>query len=587
MYTLSLPACIFLVVHQEDSPLSKHGRNEPCHCGSGKKYKKCHLQQDQKQERAKQARRNGPSPADIAAMMRQHEAQEEIRHVQQGLGKPIISNKLKDHRIVAVGNTVHWSKSWKTFPDFLNDYIKKALGSEWGNAEIKKPLAERHPIMQWYDAYVRYQQETIKDKGQVTSAKVTGVVACYLGLAYSLYLVAHNVELQARLVKRLLKPTQFQGAYYELIVANTLIRAGFTLELEDETDGQSKHCEFSAVSRITGKKYWVEAKMRSVSGILGKTDADGTKSDNPLSHLSHHVTAALKKPATDDRLIFVDLNAPLNPEDNKPAWVEKAHHALVGYERRHDEANAYVIVTNLPFHRMLYDLPAIVAFPLGLGMPEFNRPGEMRLSEAYRRKQKHIDVYNICESLGKYLVFPATFDGSLPSEQSGELAGQRVQIGKTYLFEGVGGPQGTLGTVTSATVNEKERLAYIGIIRAQGGSVILKQSMTDETIADYKMHRDAYFGDPGRPKDRDISDTYELFEWLMECYAKTPRARLLELAKGAPNFDELQNMSDDDLRANYCEMVAGAMEQQSKKTGQSRSDQHQEEGGSAPIAPSG
>ena len=76
------------------------------------------------------------------------------------------------------------------------------------------------------------------------------------------------------------------------------------------------------------------------------------------------------------------------------------------------------------------------------------------------------------------------------------------------------------------------------------------------------MHRDAYFGDPGRPKDRDISDTYELFEWLMECYAKTPRARLLELAKGAPNTDELQNMSDDDLRANYCEMVAGAMEQQ-------------------------
>jgi hypothetical protein len=267
-----------------------------------------------------------------------------------------------------VGNTVHWSKSWKTFPDFLNDYIKKTLGSEWGNAEIQKPLAERHPIMQWYDGYARYQQETIREKGQVTSVKVTGVVACYLGLAYSLYLIAHNVELQARLVKRLLDPAQFQGAYYELIVANTLIRAGFTLELEDETDGESKHCEYSAVSRTTDKKYWVEAKMRSVSGILGKTDADGTKSDNPLSHLSHHVTSALKKPATDDRLIFVDVNAPFNPaEGDKPAWVEKAHHALVGYECRHDGANAYVIVTNLPFHRMLDDSPVIVAFPLGLG----------------------------------------------------------------------------------------------------------------------------------------------------------------------------------------------------------------------------
>jgi hypothetical protein len=36
-----------------------------------------------------------------------------------------------------------------------------------------------------------------------------------------------------------------------------LIRAGFKLELEDETDGASKHCEFSAMSK--GKKYWVEA----------------------------------------------------------------------------------------------------------------------------------------------------------------------------------------------------------------------------------------------------------------------------------------------------------------------------------------
>jgi hypothetical protein len=27
------------------------GRNEPCHCGSGKKYKKCHLPEDEVKER--------------------------------------------------------------------------------------------------------------------------------------------------------------------------------------------------------------------------------------------------------------------------------------------------------------------------------------------------------------------------------------------------------------------------------------------------------------------------------------------------------------------------------------------------------
>ena len=496
-------------------------------------------------------------------MVRQHEVQEEIRRTQQGLGKPIISTTLNEHRFVAVGNTIHWSKGWKTFPDFLNDYIKKTLGSGWGNAEIAKPIAERHPIMQWYDAYARYQQETIKQPGQESSAQVTGVVACYLGLAYSLYLIAHNVELQARLVKRLLDPAQFQGAYYELIVANTLIRAGFTLELEDETDGESKHCEFSAVSRTTGKKYWVEAKMRSVSGVLGKTDANGTRDDNPLSHLSHHVTAALKKPATDDRLIFVDLNAPFNrAEGNRPAWAEKARYALLGYERRHGGANAYVIVTNLPFHRMLSEPPAIMALPMGLGMPEFNRPSVMRLIEAYRNKQKHIDIYNICDVLENYLVFPASFDGSLNSDP----ANQRVQIGKTYLFEGVDGPDGTVGTVTAATVDEKDKVAYIAIAPAQGGSTILTQKMTDEAIADYKAHGDAYFGDAGRQKKRNMTTAYELFEWLMAQYADTPRERLLEQVRGASNFAELEKMSDEDLRANYCEMMAGAIEQQSRKS---------------------
>jgi uncharacterized protein YecA (UPF0149 family) len=30
-------------------PLSKPGRNEPCWCGSGTKYKKCHLPEEERQ----------------------------------------------------------------------------------------------------------------------------------------------------------------------------------------------------------------------------------------------------------------------------------------------------------------------------------------------------------------------------------------------------------------------------------------------------------------------------------------------------------------------------------------------------------
>jgi hypothetical protein len=123
------------------------------------------------------------------------------------------------------------------------------LAREWGSEEIAKPLEDRHTILQWYDSYCRFQRRHAPRSDSTYTATATGVVYCYIGLAYNLYLLAHNVELQERLINRLKNREQFQGAYYELIVANCLIRAGFELKLEDETDASSKHCEFSAASK--------------------------------------------------------------------------------------------------------------------------------------------------------------------------------------------------------------------------------------------------------------------------------------------------------------------------------------------------
>lgn len=50
--------------------------------------------------------------------------------------------------MVAVGNTVHWSTNWKTFPDFLMDYIKGKLGKDWITAEIAKAPQQQHPLVQ-------------------------------------------------------------------------------------------------------------------------------------------------------------------------------------------------------------------------------------------------------------------------------------------------------------------------------------------------------------------------------------------------------------------------------------------------------
>jgi SEC-C motif len=133
------------------------GRNQLCPCGSCKKYKTCHGSIT-----ASPPPQPSVSKDQIQQMIQRHEATERIRQNQQGFARPIVSFRAFDRQVVAVGDTNYHSTDWKTFPDFLAHYMKTVLGSDWGNAEIKKPLADRHPIMQWYDAVCRYQAETIK-----------------------------------------------------------------------------------------------------------------------------------------------------------------------------------------------------------------------------------------------------------------------------------------------------------------------------------------------------------------------------------------------------------------------------------------
>jgi len=43
------------------------GRNDPCHCGSGKKYKQCHLVADEAKSREERAKAAEDAPAPDAA----------------------------------------------------------------------------------------------------------------------------------------------------------------------------------------------------------------------------------------------------------------------------------------------------------------------------------------------------------------------------------------------------------------------------------------------------------------------------------------------------------------------------------------
>ena len=228
----------------------KIGRNEPCPCGSGKKYKKCHgLVTSQRTSMT------FPSAEEIKKIAEKLKAKEKQRTQQQGLGRPIISALFEGYRFVAVGSRFYYQKEekWRTFQDFLAEYIKLIVGKNWGSAEQKKVLENRHPILQWAHSISEYRRKVFSEnKGDIVTSPMTGAVFAYLTLAYNLYLIAHNTHLvhgeglHARLIERLKNKESFYPAFYETMVAASFIKAGFQIELENEDEPISNHAEFVA-----------------------------------------------------------------------------------------------------------------------------------------------------------------------------------------------------------------------------------------------------------------------------------------------------------------------------------------------------
>lgn len=535
--------------------MGKTGRNSPCPCGSGIKYKKCCGGDIGIRPRIA-VLPNELLPSNIQSLIRQKQAQESIREQQQGLGRPIISIEHQGVRIVAVGNELHYSKDWKSFHDFLLHYIKKVLDGEWGNNEIAKPYEQRHIILQWYDQVCRYQRETIKTQGVISTAPMIGVVEVYMQLAYNLFLIGHNTirnlydkRLRERLIQRLKQSESFPGAYYESLVCAIFVLAGFEVEIQDETGGASK-CDFVVTSKSSRKKYTVEAKAIRREGALGAIK--NTTQTALRKSIRNQLYDALKKPSKYPRIILIDVNLPVMHSDQNFRWMEEAVDAVRNAEDLTIAGNssepAYVVLTNFPHHYHPTECNVgTSALMAGYKIEDFGHGKRFAgFREAYLAKQKHIDIHNLIQSLKTHRHIPSTFDGSLPS-RTFHGKSNRLIIGETYHFEGIG-ENGLVDTVTTATVDKKEKTILIGTKKGN----ILKAPISDEELEDYERHPDSFFG-VDHPQGKQIDDPYELFEWMLRCYSKTPKARLLELMKGRADMERLKSLSHLDLAIEYCE----------------------------------
>jgi len=231
--------------------------------------------------------------------------------------RPIIHAKFQGYDFVAVGSELHYSKKWKTFPDFLQSYLATKLGKDWGNAEIQKPLKKRHQIMQWYDAMCHFQRKQKKDSDGIYKVTPNGAYSAYILLAYDLYVLKDNRALQDDIIRRLKIPAQFQGARHELFATATCIRAGYSIEFENEKDGSKKHTEFIGSHKKTNQKIAVEAKSKHRPGVLGFPGEKRAEEKVKLS-VTSLINSAINKYPGSPLVIFVDTNLP-------PRLAQKAH----------------------------------------------------------------------------------------------------------------------------------------------------------------------------------------------------------------------------------------------------------------------
>jgi hypothetical protein len=534
----------------------KIGRNAPCPCGSGKKYKRCHGAIAEGGE-TRQSPLVMRMPPEVAGKVEELKAQQAQRELQQGRGRPIISTEARDHRVVAVGNRVFFSKGWRTFHDFLFHYIKEAVGREWGAAEQAKPLEQRHPIMQW-NAKLGALPRT-KPRGEIESGAATGAVSAYLGLAYNLYLLAHNVEIQSRLIQRLKDPDTFWGAYYETFVASVFIKAGFELKFENEDDRTRTHCEFSATFKGTGKRFSVEAKARNFLASAENSAPAG----RARLRVWRQVSGALHKLADYTRVVFVDLSSPNALGSADIVQILKAgQRELRASEHQKVQGkpapSAYVFLTAAPYHFVLDDTQlARAVLAEGFRIPEFKEGAQFpSVRDMAESRERHREMHSLLESLRIHHEIPSTFDGEMP-EYAFSKQTPRLLIGHRYI---VPSPEGEVeGILEDAVVLEGAAMVW-GIYHcpSTGKRIHVKTPISAEELSAYRRHPETFFGRVKKQWNID-GDPLNLFDFLLYGIRDANRDQLLLQIKGSPDLESLRDLPLEDLRKVVAERLTYAV----------------------------
>ena len=260
-------------------------------------------------------------------------------------------------RLIAVRNTIYALETREYFGDFLRDYVLIVFGEEWWKVEMAKAALERHPVAQWWVDSTRYMSTQPLQPDGSRRGVPSGVLAAFIAFAYDLYVVAHVDGLDDLLLNRLKTTGLFQGARHELFAEATCIRAGFTIEREDEQDRSRRHAEFTALHKATGQRISVEAKSKHRPGLMGQP-GQPEPHDRLRLRFGGLINDAVRKNPPNPLVIFFDTNLPFRGADcwltpqsgNAPSRLLNRLLDQVKKEHGGKDPFSMIVFTNHPHH---------------------------------------------------------------------------------------------------------------------------------------------------------------------------------------------------------------------------------------------
>lgn len=451
-------------------------------------------------------------------------------------------------RIVAVGQTVHWGKNWFILPDFLDYFMKKTLDRDWGERERGKG---RHPLFRWLQKTQAYSSHK-PGEPKVKSILMMGFIACWLHLAYALYLIAHHDVIPQRLLKRLRNPVTFMPAYHEAIVGAALAVAGMEVSCAETKAGSTPTPEFRAKSKTSGKTYEVEAKRKD-----GWNAATGDVTNEEFRrelevYVRNQIHNASKKRLTNP-IYWFELSIPtMITESDWRAVSEMAEAAIRGAEKSMTVdgeliAPAYVIVTN---HTFLADEDVTghpcFGFLQTIRMDDYPYGRPLEIEAALEGYDKHRDMFWLMKAWKTSSTVPTTFDGSPPELLDGDGRPQRtVKIGDIVEVPDMDG-EIVLATVEEiCSMGETNAMLAVG---ANGHHWLIKMPLTADESRAARRYTDAVFGKENASRRLREDDPFDLYDWLLSAHANMTQEQADDFFKRYPTVARYRGLPLKDAR---------------------------------------